>query len=99
MSMAVTRLARAHVGVSGSVAAAIVRELHVPAARVRTIRNGISVAAELVEPHEFAARTVAGVGRLAWEKGFDLLVEALSEVPDCQLEKLVYVQLSKWLLI
>jgi len=67
------------------VAAAIVRELHVPAARVRTIRNGISVAAELVEPHEFAARTVAGVGRLAWEKGFDLLVEALSEVPDCQL--------------
>ena len=85
LSMAVTRLARAHVGVSGSVAASIVRELHVPAAHVRTIRNGISVVAESVEPQQIAARTVAGVGRLAWEKGFDLLIEALSEVPDCRL--------------
>ncbi len=82
---AILQTSSAVIGVSGFVATAASRMLHLPKKRVFVIYNGVndpplpSGRARSDEP------LLAAVGRLAREKGFDVLVDALSSVPRCRL--------------
>jgi len=87
LTIATAHLARHFVGVSHFVAARIRAELRVGGRRVSTIYNGIPS----VEPEAASSDarvlpgTVLGVGRLAREKGFDLLIEAMQDLPGRRL--------------
>ena len=85
LSICVARMANRFVGVSDFVAAKIREELHVPASRIRTIYNGVSPASPGGEPSPSPPGLILGIGRLAPEKGFDLLIEALAGMPGCRL--------------
>lgn len=88
LTMAVDRLTARFVGVSHHVSAQIRVQLHVAPQKVRTIYDGIAAATpagpEGARP-EVMAGTVMGVGRLAHEKGFDVLVEAMADLPGRRL--------------
>ena len=75
------------VGVSRFAADAIEAMLKVPRRRVVTIPNGVAGVADgaVVPVAERDPRLVAVVGRLAPEKGVDVLLAALSAVPGCDL--------------
>lgn len=87
LTIATAHLPRHFVGVSHSVAACIRAELRVTGGRVSTIYNGIP--SEEPEAAISGARmlsgTILGVGRLSREKGFDLLVEAMTYLPGRRL--------------
>ena len=85
LTMCVARLVPRFVGVSASVTSAILDELHLPASRVLTIYNGVSASDDLAKYPAASRRSILGIGRLAPEKGFDVLIEALKTVPDCRL--------------
>ncbi len=87
LTIGTARLARHFVGVSHSVSAAIREELRPPGRRVTTIYNGIPLETPHAVESEVAAMpgTILGVGRLAREKGFDLLVEAMTSLPGHRL--------------
>jgi len=83
LTIATAHLSRHFVGVSHFVAARIRAELRLGGGRVSTIYNGIPP--EEPEAASSTTRmlpgTILGVGRLAREKGFDLLVEAMPYLP------------------
>jgi glycosyltransferase involved in cell wall biosynthesis len=86
LTMATSRLARHFVGVSHFVTARIRAELHVDGRRVSMIYNGIPslepAASGQAQP---LPGTILGVGRLTGEKGFDLLVRAMPQLPGRRL--------------
>jgi glycosyltransferase involved in cell wall biosynthesis len=86
LTMATARLPRRFVGVSHFVSSQIRSELHVDGRRLSTIYNGIPT--EEPEASRLARTlpgTILGVGRLAREKGFDLLIEAMPALPGRRL--------------
>jgi glycosyltransferase involved in cell wall biosynthesis len=87
LTIATAHLSRHFVGVSHFVAARIRAELWLAGGRVSTVYNGIP--SEEPEAAISGARmlsgTILGVGRLAREKGFDLLVEAMTYLPGRRL--------------
>ncbi len=85
LTMCVARLVPRFVGVSASVTATILEELHLPASRVETIYNGILASDDSAVHAAASPRTILGIGRLAPEKGFDVLIRALDNVPECRL--------------
>jgi len=85
LSICVARMANRFVGVSDFVSGKIRQQLRVPASRIRTIYNGVSPALPGGEPPPSPPDLILGIGRLAPEKGFDLLIEALVGVPDYRL--------------
>ena len=87
LTLALTRRVARFVGVSRFAAAAIEQLLKIPGQRVVTIPNGVAAAGPAAFPavHERDPRLVAVVGRLAHEKGVDVLVDALADVPGLHL--------------
>lgn len=84
LSKAVSRLPRTYIGVSNFISGSIESALGVPASRIQTIYNGVTLnEIDDLEPAP-SARTVVAVGRLAPEKGFDLLIDALPFCPSCR---------------
>ena len=85
----------AYVSVSKSSAAATANSLGLAPGSVRTIYNGVrrpstssnaigrSLTSETRQPN--TGPVVAGVGRFAPEKGFDVLIRAMSELPSAEL--------------
>jgi|GEM_PF-374698 glycosyltransferase involved in cell wall biosynthesis len=86
LTIATARLARHFVGVSHFITAQILAEMHLDGRRVSTIYNGIpSEEPEASRRAQTQPGTILGVGRLAREKGFDLLVEAMPHLPGRRL--------------
>lgn len=63
--------------VSAEVAQLLVESLHVPPGRVRLIKNGVDVVPSIPARPPPPVSCVVSIGRLEFEKGFDLLVSAL----------------------
>lgn len=86
LTVATARLAQRYVGVSDYVSRQARRQLCIPSERVTTVYNGIAPpsAAGLGRPGGPAPEPVAVlcVGRLAHEKGVDVLVRAMAAVPS-----------------
>ena len=79
-------LCRAVVGVSEA-AADLSRRAGVPAHKVHVIHNGVDLARFTPRPPRAGLpRVVLGLGRLAPQKGFDLLAAAVARVPGLRLE-------------
>ena len=88
LAIALARGVARFVGVSQFAAAAIQQLLKVPEHRVATIPNGVpsADAAGFPAPQERDPRLVAVVGRLAPEKGVDVLIDAVARTPDLRLD-------------
>ncbi|MCK6505879.1 glycosyltransferase [Myxococcota bacterium] len=86
LSVALHPLCRAVVGVSEA-AAGLSLQAGVPGAKVRVIPNGVDLTRFVPRPPlDRPPRVVLGVGRLAPQKGFDLLARAVRRVPGLRLE-------------
>lgn len=85
LTVATARLAQRYVGVSDYVSRQVRRQLCIPSERVTTVYNGIappSSAGLGRSPGPAPERvSVLCVGRLAYEKGVDVLVRAIAAVP------------------
>jgi glycosyltransferase involved in cell wall biosynthesis len=77
-----SRLA-AHVAASRAVARAVETTAGLPAGSVRTIYNGVPESAAPLPDRR--GRVIGAVGRLVPEKGFDILLAALADVPEATL--------------
>ncbi|HEX4978945.1 MAG TPA: glycosyltransferase family 4 protein [Acidimicrobiales bacterium] len=75
----------AHVACGGWLAREIEANAGLPAGRIRVIHNGIPETLPDVVDELPSGLVVGTVGRLAAEKGFDVLVRAIATVPDVQL--------------
>jgi glycosyltransferase involved in cell wall biosynthesis len=75
----------AHVGVGERTSREIESILGLPAGRVRTIHNGVPDAPVPASVESGPRPTIGAVGRLAPQKGFDVLIAALADVPAAQL--------------
>lgn len=86
LTVATARLAQRYVGVSGYVSRQVRHQLCIPPERVTTVYNGIAPppAAGPGRPRGPAPEPVAVlcVGRLAYEKGVDVLVRAMAALPS-----------------
>jgi glycosyltransferase involved in cell wall biosynthesis len=84
LTITIARVMQQFVGVCDYVTNTLVRELHIPPDRVRTIYCGVPTPAS---PNSTPPDPdlIAAVGRFAPEKGFDLLLEAVERVPQCRL--------------
>lgn len=90
LTVATSRLPVRYVGVSQYVSRQVRRQLHVPAGRVHTVYNGIGpsrppasgLAASRPDPSSVVRAGVLFAGRLAWEKGADVLVRAMATLPE-----------------
>jgi glycosyltransferase involved in cell wall biosynthesis len=71
----------AHVAVGDQGARDVERFVGLPAGSVRTIRNGVPDVPLEPLPRPFAGPTVGSLGRLDRQKGYDVLLRALSELP------------------
>lgn len=76
-----SRWVDAHVGVGPRTSREIERLLHLSPRSVRTIHNGVPDAARPACGRR-ASPTIGSVGRLAPQKGFDILLRALASLPD-----------------
>jgi glycosyltransferase involved in cell wall biosynthesis len=86
LTMAVAREVRCFVGVSEFVAGAIEAKLRIPRTRVRMIPNGIATDdAQPVGSANHDKGLITAIGRLAPEKGFDLILQALVSLSDVRL--------------
>ncbi len=76
----------AFVGVSSHVCRAIESEFRLPGSRVHLVYNGVpSIEERIPPPRGDGPMVIGAVGRLAWEKGLDVLVRAMASLPDCRL--------------
>jgi glycosyltransferase involved in cell wall biosynthesis len=82
---AASRRLGAHVAVSERAARELERILRLPAGSVRTIPNGVVEYTASPVPVPTPGPLVGSVGRLVPEKGFDLLVRALPDLPGASL--------------
>ena len=77
-----------YIGVSAAVAAEIARQLQVPPARIRIVRNGIPIAddAPPCRPavHDSGRPVVVTLARLDPQKGLTYLLRAAAELPDVE---------------
>ncbi len=80
------RKTAAFVGVSSHVCRAIESEFGVPPSKIHLIYNGVPcLTGQLVAPRGEGPMVIGAVGRLAWEKGLDVLVRAMAWLPGCRL--------------
>jgi glycosyltransferase involved in cell wall biosynthesis len=79
-----SRLA-AHVAVGDQAARDVEGFVGLPPGSVRTIRNGVPDVPLEPLPRPFGGPTVGSVGRLDRQKGYDVLLRALAELPDAAL--------------
>lgn len=88
LSVALHPLARVVVCVSEG-AAQVARQAGVPADKLRVVHNGVDLSG--IRPRLRGGeplQRVLGIGRLAPQKGFDLLADAVAQVPGLSLELL-----------
>lgn len=87
LTIALARGVTRFVGVSRFATTAIRQMLKVPGHRVVTIRNGVAAvdAAGFPSADQRDPRLVAVMGRLAPEKGIDVLIDAIAGTPDLRL--------------
>ncbi len=75
----------AYVGVSGAIARTAEALLALPAGSARVIHNGADLPSSLATRDPSPAPLIGAVGRLAPEKGYGILLEALVLLPGCRL--------------
>ena len=75
----------AHVAVGEQAARDVERFVGLPAGSVRTIRNGVPDLELEPLPRPFAGPTIGSLGRLDRQKGYDVLLRALAELPGVAL--------------
>jgi len=83
-----SRFVARFIGVSESVARATESELHLAPGAVTVIYNGVpepAPATTELRARERGRRILGCVGRLSPEKGYDVALHALAELPDCEL--------------
>jgi glycosyltransferase involved in cell wall biosynthesis len=68
------------VAVSAAIARQLRDDLGVPAAAIHRIRNGVDLPPHVTSPVDRSPPALGAVGALAYHKGFDLLVEAVSRL-------------------
>jgi glycosyltransferase involved in cell wall biosynthesis len=85
LAMLMRRMA-GFVGVSPYVCRAIEEEFGVPVDKIHLVPNGVPDldGAAQPAPHE-GPMVIGAVGRLAWEKGLDVLIRAMALLPKCRL--------------
>jgi len=79
-----SRLYGAHVAVGEASARAIEREFGLLPGSVRAVHNGIVPAVPAARAMPGGGRVIGTLGRLVPQKGHDVLVEALTELPDAR---------------
>jgi len=79
------RATTAHVGVGERVAREIERRLGLRKGSALTIHNGVDDRGSRPASRADGAPTIGAVGRLARQKGFDVLLRALVDIPDARL--------------
>ncbi|HLI42910.1 MAG TPA: glycosyltransferase [Acidimicrobiales bacterium] len=85
LAMLMRRMA-GFVGVSPYVCRVIEEEFGVPVHKIRLVPNGVPDLDATARPARHEGPMVIGaVGRLAWEKGLDILIRAMASLPDCRL--------------
>ena len=75
----------AHVSVGKGSARALERALRLPHGSVRTIHNGVVDMPPPPQRQPDGPPVLGAVGRLSPEKGFDVLIKALAEIPEARL--------------
>ena len=71
----------AHVAVGEGAADEIARFIGIPRSTLRVIRNGVAETAIAGSPHARTRPVVGSIGRLDWQKAYDVLVRALPDLP------------------
>ncbi len=82
------RFVNTFVAVSDAVALATASELRIPLSRVSVIYNGVPEPTSPPPPIRRGSddrRVLGCVGRLSREKGYDVALHALAQLPDCEL--------------
>jgi glycosyltransferase involved in cell wall biosynthesis len=80
-----SRRVSAHVAVGERSARAVEEAIGLPSGSVRTIYNGVPDLPVEPLPRRGSGPVIGAVGRLAPEKGYDLAIRALRDVPDATL--------------
>ena len=76
-----SRLLAAHVAVGDRAADEIARFIGIPRSTLRVIRNGVAETAIGNSPRAHTGPVVGSIGRLDWQKAYDVLVRALPDLP------------------
>jgi glycosyltransferase involved in cell wall biosynthesis len=74
-----------HVGVGERTSREVEAVVGLPAASVRTIHNGVPDEATSTPAHPGQGLVIGAVGRLEHQKGFDVLLRAIADVPEASL--------------